>query len=55
MRINSARMLYESAAVDYGEAIPWGDLDEATRKYWENFYNRSRETARKEALNANED
>lgn len=55
MKIASARMLYETASTDYGEAIPWGDLNEETRKYWENFYHRSRESAKKEKLDAYED
>jgi hypothetical protein len=55
MKISSARMLYETASVDYGEAIPWGDLDECTRKYWENFFQRRREASKKEKLDAYED
>ena len=55
MKISSARALYESSSVEYREVIPWGDLPEDVRRYWENFYHRMRETAKKEKLDAYED
>ena len=48
MKYKSPRSCYE--AQHYAEETPWGDLSEHARKYWEEFYNRCRETARKEIL-----